>query len=185
MGIDFVLSLPKTEKEYNSIWIIVDKLMKLTHFLPVEKTFSMKQYAEWYVVDIVRLNGVPLSIILDRDLKFASIFWRSLHKAMGTKPRFSTTFHLQTDRQSKRTIQTLEDMLRACVTDFQGSWDKFLPLVKFSYNNSFQATIGMSLYEALYRRKCRCHVHWNEVGERKLLGLEIVQQTSDVVEKIR
>ncbi|KAL5575189.1 hypothetical protein UlMin_016888 [Ulmus minor] len=106
-------------------------------------------------------------------------------KTMGTRLRFSTAFHPQTDGQSERTIQTLEDMLRACVIDFQGTWEETLPLVEFSYNNSYQATIGMAPYEALYGRKCRSPIHWDEVGERKLLGPEIVQKTVDIVEKIR
>ena len=182
---DFVLGLPKTQKGFNSIWVIVDRLTKSAHFLPVKKTFSMDQYANLYVSEIVRLHGVPLSIVSDRDPKFTSAFWKSLHKAMGTQLKFSTAFHPQTDGQSERTIQTLEDMLRACIIDFQGSWDKFLPLVEFSYNNSYQATIEMAPYEALYGRKCRSPVHWDEVGERKLLGPEIVQQTAEVVEKIR
>ena len=93
---------------------------------------------------------------------------------MDTQLRFSTAFHPQIDGQSERTIQTLKDILRACVIDFQGTWDKFLPLAEFSYNNSFQATIGMAPYEALYGRRCRLPVHWDEVGERKLLGPEIV-----------
>ena len=150
---DFVLRLPRTQKGYNSIWVIVDRLTKSAHFSPIKRTFSMDQYAEMYVSEIVRLHGVPLSIVSDRDPKFTSNFWKSLHKAIGTQLRFSTAFHPQTDGQSERTIQTLEDMLRACVMDFQSSWDKNLPLVEFSYNNSFHASIGMVPYEALYRRK--------------------------------
>ncbi|KAL5559353.1 hypothetical protein UlMin_035564 [Ulmus minor] len=103
----------------------------------------MEQYAKLYVQEIVRLHGIPLSIVSDRDPKFTSTFWKSLHKAMGTRLRFSTAFHPQTDGQSERTIQTLEDM------------------------------------------KCRSPIHWDEVGERKLLGPEIVQKTVDIVEKIR
>lgn len=111
------------------------------------------------MAEILRLHGVPLSIILDGDPKFTSIIWKSLHKAMGIKLRFSTTLHAQTDGQSERTIQTLEEMLRAFVIDFQGSWEKSLPSVEFSYNNSFQVTIGMPPYKALYGRKCRSLVH--------------------------
>ena len=185
ISMDFVMGLPKTLKGYNSIWVIVDRLTKSAHFLPVKNTYKMEQYAKLYVQEIVRLHGIPLSIVSDRDPKFTSTFWKSLHKAMGTRLRFSTAFHPQTDGQSERTIQTLEDMLRACVIDFQGTWEETLPLVEFSYNNSYQATIGMAPYEALYGRKCRSPIHWDEVGERKLLGPEIVQKTVDIVEKIR
>jgi hypothetical protein len=93
---------------------------------------------------------------------------------MGTKLQFSTAYHPQTDRQSERTIQTLEDMLRACVLDFNGSWAHYLPLIEFAYNNSYQASIGMAPYEALYGRKCRSPLYWDELGERRILGLDIV-----------
>ena len=132
----------------------------------------------------MRLHGVPVSIVLDRDPHYTSMFWKSLHGALGTKLKFSTTFHPQTDGQSEMTIQTLEDMLRVCMTDFKSSWEAYLPLVEFAYNNNFQTTIGMAPYEALYGRKCRSPVHWDEVGVRKLIGPEILQQTQDVVAKI-
>ena len=93
---------------------------------------------------------------------------------MGTKLSFSTAFHPQTDGQSERVIQVLEDLLRACILDLQGNWDDHLPLVEFAYNNSFQASIGMTPFEALYGRKCRSPIYWNDVRERKLLGLELV-----------
>ena len=99
--------------------------------------------------------------------------------------KFSTDFHPQTDGQSKRTIQILEDMLRGRAIDFQGAWDDYLPLVEFSYNNSFQASIGMAPYEALYGRRCHTPLCWSEVGERQLLGPELVQQASDGVKLIR
>jgi hypothetical protein len=97
----------------------------------------------------------------------------------------STAYHPQTDGQSERTIQTIEDMLRVCALDFEGSWDEHLPLVEFSYNNSYHASIGMPPYEALYGRKCRSPVYWDEVGEKKLLGPELIQQTKEAVELIQ
>ncbi|XP_073317238.1 uncharacterized protein [Primulina huaijiensis] len=110
--------LPRTPKGYNSIWIIVDKLTKSAHFLPVKTTFTMNQYAEGYVAEIVRLHGIPVSIVSDRDPRFTSEFWKSLHRALGTKLDFSTAYHPQSDGQSERVIQILEDMLRACIIDF-------------------------------------------------------------------
>ncbi|XP_075500063.1 uncharacterized protein LOC142538634 [Primulina tabacum] len=112
-------------------------------------------------------------------------FWKSLHRALGTKLAFSTAYHPQSDGQSERVIQILEDMLRACTIDFPGSWDSKLPLVEFTYNNSYQSSIGMAPYEALYERKCRSPLFWEEVGERKMLGPELVQQTADVVALIQ
>ncbi|RVW60596.1 Retrovirus-related Pol polyprotein from transposon 297 [Vitis vinifera] len=108
-------------------------------------------------------------------------FWHSLQKALGTKLSFSTAFHRQTDGQSKRVIQVLEDLLRACALDLKGNWDDYLPLVEFAYDNSFQASIGMAPFEALYGRRCRSPVCWDDVGEKKLLRPELVQLT---VEKV-
>jgi hypothetical protein len=112
------------------------------------------------------LHGVPISIVSDRDSRFTSKFWERLHGAMGTKLHFSMIYHPQFDGQSERTIQTLEDMLRLCVLDFKGNWIKYIPLVEFAYNNSFQATISMAPYEALYGRKCRSPLYWDEVSKR-------------------
>ena len=103
---------------------------------------------------IVQLHGIPLSIMSDRDPRFKLRFWKELQSALGTRLNFSTNFHPQTDGQSERVIQVLEDMLRGCVLDFPGSWDKYIPLMEFSYNNSYQSSIGIALYEALYGRKC-------------------------------
>ncbi|XP_073049466.1 uncharacterized protein [Primulina eburnea] len=182
---DFVTGLPGTPKGYNSIWVIVDRLTKSAHFLPVKTTFTMNQHAEVYVAEIVRLHGISVSIVSDRDPRFTFEFWKSLHRALGTKLAFSTTYHPQSDGQSDRVIQILEDMLRACTIDFTRSCDSKLPLVEFTYNNSYQSSIGMAPYETLYGRKCRSPLYWEEVGERKMLGPELVQQTSDVVALIQ
>ena len=151
--------------------------MKTSH--PLEKL------AQIYVDEVVRLHGVPVSIVSDRDPRFTSHYWPRLQEALGTKLKFSTAFHPQTDGQSERTIQTLEDMLRACVIDFGGSWDKHLPLVEFAYNNSYQASIGMPPYEALYGRKCRTPLCWDEVGERRLESVELIELTREKVKMIR
>ena len=121
-----------------------------------------------------------MSIVSDRGSTFTSVFWQELHKALGIRLDFSTAFHPQTDGQSERTIQTLEDMLRMCVMDFGGQWDLHLPLIEFAYNNSYHASIEMAPYEALYGRKCRSPLCW-EVGERQLTGLELAQITSEKV----
>ncbi|MCQ7926324.1 hypothetical protein NP234_24385, partial [Salmonella enterica] len=166
IAMDFILGLPKTSRGYDSIWVVVDLLTKSAHFLPFKTTFTMEQLAELYVKEVVRLHGVPKTILSDRDSRFTSSFWRCVQQAMGTKLRFSTAFHPQTDGQTERLNQILEDMLRACTLEFKGSWCKHLPLAEFAYNNSFQATIGMPPYEALYGRKCRSPIHWLETGEK-------------------
>ena len=125
---------------------------------------------------------MPISIVLDRDPRFTAHFWKSFQRVMGTQSMMSTTFHPQTDGQSKRTIQKLEDMLRACVLDLKGSWEEHLPLVEFAYNNSHLASIQIAPYEALYGRLCQYPVFWIEVGERSTTGLELIRDTSGKVD---
>ena len=126
-----------------------------------------------------------MSIILDRDSRLTSRFWGKLQKALCTRLNFSMAFHLQTDGQSKRVIQVLEDMLRSCVINYEGSWDRHIPLVEFVYNNSFQLSIGMTPYEALYGRKCRTPMCWIELSEKKVIGLNLIQETEENVQMIR
>ena len=182
---DFVTGLPRTQRQHDAIWVIVDRLTKSAHFLPINVEDSLEKLAQLYVDEIVRLHGVPVSIVSDRDPRFTSRFWPSLQTALGTRLHFSTAFHPQTDGQSERTIQTLEDMLRACVMEFKGSWDTHLALMEFAYNNSYQTSIEMAPFEALYGRKCRTPVCWDEVGERRLVGPELVQITSEKVKVVR
>ncbi|KAG8473027.1 hypothetical protein CXB51_034902 [Gossypium anomalum] len=147
--------------------------------------WKWKKLAKLYVAEIVRLDGVPVSIISNRDPRFTSQFWQKLHEALGTRLNFSTAFHPQTDGQSERVIQILEDMLRGCVIDFRGSWEDYLPLAEFAYNNSYQVSIQMAPYEALYGRRCRTPSCWTELGERQVLGPELVVDTEDKVKLIR
>ncbi|KAA3465720.1 DNA/RNA polymerases superfamily protein [Gossypium australe] len=144
----FCVGLPLTPKKKDAIWVVIDRLTKFAYFIPVHTNYSLDKLAELYISEIVRLHGVPVSIILDRDLRFTSRFWKKLQEALGTKLNFSTAFHPQTDGQSERVIQTLEDMLRCCVLEFEGNWEKYLPLVEFAYNNSFHSSIKMAPYEA-------------------------------------
>ncbi|GJR54209.1 putative reverse transcriptase domain-containing protein [Tanacetum coccineum] len=128
---------------------------------------------------------VAISIISDRDSHFTSRFWQSMQEVLGTRLDMSTAYHPQTDGQSERTIQTLEDMLRACVLDFGGSWDVHLPLVEFSYNNSYHSSVRCAPFEALYGRKCRSPIMWAEVGEGQLIGPELVQETTEKISQIK
>ncbi|GJW76365.1 putative reverse transcriptase domain-containing protein [Tanacetum coccineum] len=133
---DFFTKLPKTSTRHDAICVIVDRLTKSAHFIPIQATDSMETLTRLYIKEIVSQHGVPISIISDRDSHFTSRFWQSLQNALGTQLDMSTAYHPETDGQSERTIQTLEDMLRACVIDFGKGWDKHLPLVEFSYNNT-------------------------------------------------
>ncbi|KAE8723570.1 Detected protein of unknown function [Hibiscus syriacus] len=169
----------------DSVWVIVDRLTKSSHFIPVRVNYTLDKLARLYISEIVRLHGVPLSIISDQDPRFTSRFWKALHTALGTRLDYSTSFHPQTDGQSERVIQILEDMLRGCVIDFHGSWENFLPLAEFAYNNSYHTSIRMAPYEALYGRKCRTSICWTELRDRKTLGPELVRETEDTVRLIR
>ena len=146
--------------------------------------YSIDRLAELYVEEIVRLHGVLLSIVSYRDPRFTLRFWKELQSTLGTKLKFSTTFHPQTDGQSERLIQVLEDMLRGRVMEFSGSWDKYIPLMEFAYNSSFQSNIGMAPYEALYGWKCRTLVCWTKLNEHKVIGPDILKDTEEKVQVI-
>ncbi|GJT55221.1 putative reverse transcriptase domain-containing protein [Tanacetum coccineum] len=135
IAMDFVTKFPRTSSGHDTVWVIMDRLTKSAHFLPMREEYKME-------------------------------------RALGTRLDMSTAYHPQTDGQSERTIQTLEDMLRACILDFGGSWDVHLPLVEFSYNNSYHSSVRCALFEALYGRKCRSPIMWAEVGEGQLIGPE-------------
>ncbi|GJR00304.1 putative reverse transcriptase domain-containing protein [Tanacetum coccineum] len=139
----------------------------------------MDKLAKLYLKEVVTRHGIPVSIICDRDPRFTSNFWRSFQKAMGTRLDMSTAYHPETDGQSERTIQTLEDMLRACVIDFGNGWEGHLPLIEFSYNNSYHASIKAAPFEALYGRKCRSMWLRLKGGDARSTGPELVMETRE------
>ncbi|KAI3818931.1 hypothetical protein L1987_12753 [Smallanthus sonchifolius] len=157
ISMDFITKLPKTSGGYDTIWVIVDRLTKSAHFLPIKETDKMERLTRIYLKE----------------------------KALGTRLDMNTAYHPQTDGQSERTIQTLEDMLRACVIDFGNKWDTHLPLVEFSYNNSYHTSIKAAPFEALYGRKCRSPLCWTEVGDSQLTGPEIIHETTEKIVQIR
>ncbi|KAD0254408.1 hypothetical protein E3N88_44556 [Mikania micrantha] len=185
ISMDFITKLPRTPRGFDSIWVIVDRLTKSAHFLPIREDYKMEKLATLYINEIIVRHGTPTSIISDRDSRFTSRFWQSLQKALGTRVNLSTAYHPQTDGQSERTIQTLEDMLRSCVIDFGGSWDTHLPLIEFSYNNSYHTSIQCAPFEALYGRKCRSPVCWTEVGDSQVVGPELIQEKTDKIKIIQ
>jgi hypothetical protein len=158
---DFIVGLPRTQVGYDSIWVIVDCLTKVAHFILVKTTYSGAKLAELYMSRIVCLHGVPKKIVSNRGSQFTSKFWEKLHESMDTKLNFSSAYHSQTDGQTERTNQILEDMLRACALKYRKSWDKSLPYAELSYNNSYQASMEMALFEALYGRRCRTALFWS------------------------
>ncbi|GKA63310.1 putative reverse transcriptase domain-containing protein [Tanacetum coccineum] len=154
---DFVTKLPKSSQGYDTIWVIVDRLTKSAIFTPMRETDPLDKLARMYLKEVVTRHGIPVSIICDRDPRFASNFWRSLQNALGTNLDMSTAYHPQIDEKSERTIQTLEDMLRGIATPF----------------------------EALYGRKCRSPVCWTEVGEAQILGPDLIQETTEKIIQIK
>ncbi|KAI5330678.1 hypothetical protein L3X38_020804 [Prunus dulcis] len=179
LTMDFVFKLPRTRNRHDGVWVIVDRLTKSAHFLPVRANYTLNKLAQLFIDEIVRLHGVPVSITSDRDPRFTSRFWTKLHEAFGTQLQFSIAFHPQTDGQSERTIQTLEDMLRACALQFRDDWDEKLPLMEFAYNNNYQASIKMSPFDALYGKQCRTPFYWDEVGESRLEVADDVERTKE------
>ena len=119
------------------VWVIVDRLTKTVHFLPFSTRWSVEKLAWYYIREVVRMHGVPASIVSDRDSRFTFRFWQSFQEAMGTETLMSSAYHPQTDGQTERMIQILEDLLRACCLDWGGSWDQYLALAEFTYNNSY------------------------------------------------
>ncbi|KAL0411152.1 UNVERIFIED_CONTAM: Transposon Ty3-I Gag-Pol polyprotein [Sesamum latifolium] len=182
---DFVTGLPRTRQGHDFIWVIVDRLAKSAHFIPVRTTYTLDKLVTIYIEDIVRLHGIPVSIVSDRDPRFTSQFWNSFQQVMGTKVKLSTRYQPQTDGQTERTIPTLEDMLRACILDFQCNWGDYVTLIEFSYNNSYHSSIGMAPYEALYGKKCRSPLCWDEVGEKRITRPKLVQLSVEKVIIIR
>ncbi|GJW55078.1 putative reverse transcriptase domain-containing protein [Tanacetum coccineum] len=154
---DFVTKLPKTSNGHDIIWVIVDRLTKLAHFIPTRETNSMETLTRLYIKEIVSRHGVPISIISDRDSHFTSRFWQSLQSALGTQL----------------------DM------NFGKGWERHLPLVEFSYNSSYHASIKAAPFEALYGQKCRSPVCWAEVGDVQLIGQEIIHETTKKIMQIQ
>jgi hypothetical protein len=170
---DFIVGLPRTRADYDSIWVVVDRLTKSAHFIPVKTNYSSAVLAELYMSRIVCLHGVPKKIVSDRGTQFTSHFWQQLHEALGT--------HLKTER----TNQILEDVLRACALQDQSGWDKRLPYAEFSYNNSYQASLKMSPFQALYGRSCRTPLQWDQPGEKQVFGPDILLEAEENIKMVR
>jgi hypothetical protein len=181
---DFIVGLPRTAKGYDSIWVIIDRLTKIAHFLPVKTYYPVLAYVELYIARILSLHGILKTIVSDRGPQFVSKFWEELHKSLGTKLLHSSAYHPQTSGQTERVNQVLEDMLRACVLEFPQKWDDCLPLAEFSYNNSYQESIKMAPFEALYGQRCCTPLNWSEPGERYFFRPDMVKETEEKVQRI-
>ncbi|WVZ52752.1 hypothetical protein U9M48_003782 [Paspalum notatum var. saurae] len=182
---DFVVGLPRTQKGYDSIWVTIDRFTKSAHFLPVKTVYHANTYAELYIAKIVSLHGVPRTITSDRGSVFVSRFWEQLQNALGTKLIHSSAYHPQTSGQVERVNQIVEDMLRACALTYSTKWDECLPLAEFAYNNSYQKSLNMAPFEALYGRRCRTPLNWSEPGKRVTFGPDLVTQAEEQVKFIQ
>ena len=179
---DFVLEMPRTRAGNDTLWVIVDRLMKSARFIPMNSKWDMNQLARAYIKFVVHYHGVRHTIVSDRDTRYLSYFCKSLQHALGTEILHSTSFHPMTDGQTERVNQILEDMLKVIFMEWQGSWDEHLDLVEFSYNNSYQATIQMAPFEALYGRECVCRENFTVAAT---LGQDMLVQMSEKVKLIR
>jgi hypothetical protein len=185
ISMDFIVGLPTTQSGYDSIWIIVNRFSKVAYFIPVKTTYKGAKLVELYIARIVYLHGVPKKIVSDRGTQFMTRFSEKLHEAMDTKLNFSSAYHPQTDGQTERVNQILEDMLRACALKDKKSWDKCLPYADFSYNNSYQESLKMSPFKVLYGRRCRTPLFWNEPEENQVFGPEILREAERQVQVVR
>jgi hypothetical protein len=154
ISMDFIVGLPLMAHKFDSIWVIMDRLSKSVHFIPVHTNYNVQKYTGIYIARVLFLHGVLKTIISDRGSQFIARFWELLHASLRTHLIHSSAYHPQTNGQIERVNQILEDMLRACILEHQGSWDQNLPWAEFSYNNSYQESLKMAPFEVLYRRRC-------------------------------
>jgi hypothetical protein len=181
----FITKLPKTNKEHDSIMVVVDNLTKDAHFVPVKLTHKAANIDDVYMKEIARLHGIPKTIVFDRDPKFTSKFWKGLFNGFGTNLNFTTAYHPESDGQTKRVNQVIEDMLRMYVMDKPSKWEDYLHLVEFAYNNGYQASLKLSPFEALYGRKCNTLVSWDNPADRAVVGPDLLREMEEKIIKIK
>ena len=182
---DFIIGLPKSKKKNDSIFVVVDKLSKAAHFIPMKSTYKAVHIADIFLKEIFRLHGIPKAIIQDRDTKFTGNFWRSLFSGLETQLNFSTAYHLQTYGQTKRVNHIVEDMLRMYVMNNPTKWEDYLNLADFAYNNGYQTSAKMSPFQILYGRKCRTPVTWDSPVDQLMLGPDLLKDLEQLVTKVQ
>jgi hypothetical protein len=184
-NIDFIVGLPLTAHKFDSIWVIVDWLTKSAHFIAIYTKYRIEKYAKIYIARVLCLYGVQKMIISYRGSEFVGRFRKQLHAFLGTHLIHSLAYHPQTDGQTKRVNQILEDVLRACVMEHHGSWDKKLPWAEFSHKNSYQESLKMAPFVVLYGRRCRPPLNWIEPGEKVIFGANIINEAQAIVHRIQ
>jgi hypothetical protein len=182
---DFITGLPRTSKQHDAIMVVVDKLTKASHFIPLKTTHKAANVVHIYMREVARLHGIPKTIVSDRDPKFTSKFWKGLFKGFGTNLNFKTTYHPESDGQTERANQVIEDMLRMYVMEKPSKWKDYLHLVEFAYNNGYQASLKMTPFEALYGRKCNTPISWGNPADRAIIGPELLKEMEEQMLKIK
>jgi hypothetical protein len=185
ISMDFIVGLPTTQSGYDSIWVIIDRFLNVAHFILVKTTYKGVKLAEMYIARIMCLHEVTKKIVSNRGTQSTSRFWEKLHEAMDRRLNFRLAYHPQTDGQTERVNQILEDMLTTCALKDSKSWDKCLPYAEFSYKNSYQKTLKMSPFEVLYGRRCLTPLFWNEPGENQVFAPEILREVERQVQVAR
>ena len=147
---DFIVGLPRTKRWRNSIFVMVDRFSKMTYFIACHKTDDATNVANLFFRELVRLHGVPRTIVSDRDVKFLSYFWKTLWGKLGTKLLFSTSSHPQTDGQTEVTNRTLGTLLRAFINKNLKEWEDTLPNVEFAYNRTLHSLTNMTPFKCVY-----------------------------------
>jgi transposase InsO family protein len=150
ISIDFILGLPRTKRGRDSIFVVIDRFSKMTHFIPYDKSDNTTHVADLFFIEVVRLHGVPNTIVSDRDAKFLSHFWRTLWVKLGTKLLFSTTCHPQTDGQTEVVNYTLSTILPAILQSNLKLWEECLLHIEFAYNRSVHSTTMVSPFQVVY-----------------------------------
>jgi hypothetical protein len=183
--LDFIVSLALMACIFDSIWVIVDRLSKSAHFIPVHTRYDVRRYAEIYIAHVLYLHGVLKTIISDRGSQFVAHFWEQLHASQRTRLIHSSSYHPQTDGQTERVNQIFKDMLRDCVLEHRGRWDLNLPWAEFSYNNSYQESLKMAPFEVLYGHRCRTPLNWIETGEKVIFRPDLVEEAEATIRCIQ
>jgi hypothetical protein len=182
---DFITGFPRIGKQHDSIMVVVDKLTKDSHFIPLKTTHKVANIVDILMREITQLHDIPKTIVFDRDPKFTSNFWKGLFKGFGMNLNFSIAYHPESDGKTERVNWVIEDMLRMYVMDKPSKWEDYLHLVEFAYSNGYQASLKMSPFEALYGRKWNTPVRWDNLVDRAVIGPEFLKEMEKQTLKIK